>query len=54
MSWEYLEKKKDTRGGEAHISGAQKHVEAEATEGGKNLMMKKVLLKPEKEVEELV
>jgi hypothetical protein len=29
-------------------------VEVEATEGGKNLMMRKVLLKPEKEVEEPV
>jgi hypothetical protein len=54
MSWECPERKKDTKGGEAHISEAQKHVEAEATEGGKNLMMRKVLLKPEKEVEEPV
>jgi hypothetical protein len=29
-------------------------VEAEVAEGGKNLMMRKVILKPEKEVEELV
>jgi hypothetical protein len=50
MSWEFPEKKKYTRGGEAHISEAQKHVE----EGGKNLMMRKVLLKPKKEVEEPV
>jgi hypothetical protein len=49
MSWECPEKKKYTRGGEA-----QKHVEAEVVEGGKNLMMRKVLLKLEKEVEEPV
>jgi hypothetical protein len=35
-------------GGEAHISEAQKNVEAEAIEGGQNLMMRKVLIKPEK------
>jgi hypothetical protein len=29
-------------------------VEEEATKEGKNLMMRKILLKPEKEVEELV
>ena len=44
------ERKRDTKGGEAHIYEVQKHVEAEATEGGKNLMMRKALLKPEKEV----
>jgi hypothetical protein len=54
MSWECPEKKKDSRGGEAHISEVDKHMEVEATEGGKNLMMRKVLLKPEKEVEEPV
>jgi hypothetical protein len=54
MSWECPKKKKDTRGGEAHISEVQKHVEAEAVEGGKKLMMRKVLLKLEKEVDELV
>jgi hypothetical protein len=31
-----------------------KHVEAEATEGGKNLVMRKFLLKTKKEVEEPV
>jgi hypothetical protein len=54
MSWECPERKKDTKGGETHISEAHKHVEAEAAEGGKNLMMRKVLFKPEKEVEEPV
>jgi hypothetical protein len=52
-SWECPERKKEG-GGEAHISEAQNHVEVEATEGGKNLMMRKVLLKPEKEVDEPV
>jgi hypothetical protein len=54
MSWKCPEKKKDTTGGESHIFEEQKHVEAEAVEGGKNLMMRKFLLKPEKEVEEPV
>jgi hypothetical protein len=54
MSWECPENKKHTRGGEAHIFEAHKHVEAKEAEGGKNLMMSKVLLKPKKEVEELV
>jgi hypothetical protein len=55
MSWECPEKKKDTKGGEAHISEARKrNVEVEATEDGKSLMMRKTLLKPEKEVEEPV
>jgi ssDNA-binding Zn-finger/Zn-ribbon topoisomerase 1 len=52
-SWECTERKKEG-GGEAHIAEAQKHVEAEAVEGGNNLMMRKVLLKPEKEMEEPV
>jgi hypothetical protein len=29
-------------------------VEVEATEGGKNLMMKKIILKPKKEIEDSV
>jgi hypothetical protein len=37
-----------------HIVEAQKHVEAEETKGGRNLMMRKILLKPEKESEEPV
>jgi hypothetical protein len=54
MSWECPERKKEG-GGEAHISEAQKrNVEAEATEDGKSLMMRKVLLKPEKEAKEPV
>jgi hypothetical protein len=51
-SWECPDRKRE--GGEAHIAEAEKHVEAEATEGGRNLMMRKVLLKPEKEPEEPV
>jgi hypothetical protein len=54
MYWECPEKKKDTIGGEEHISEAHKYVEEEAAEGGRNLMMREVLLKPDKEVEELV
>ena len=39
-------------GGETHIAEAQGwNVEAEDTEGGRSLMMQKVLLKPEKEPE---
>jgi hypothetical protein len=53
MSWECPKRKKEG-GCKKHIVEAQKHVEAEAVEGGKNLMMRKILLKPEKEVEELV
>jgi hypothetical protein len=49
--WECPERKKETKGGDVHIFEAHNHVEAE---GGKNLMMRKVLLKPEKEVEEPV
>jgi hypothetical protein len=52
MSWECPERKKKEGGGEAHISEAQKrNVEAEAAEDGKSLMMRKILLNPEKEVE---
>jgi hypothetical protein len=54
MSWECPERKKDTKGGEAHISEELKHVEVEAIEGGNNVITRKFLLKPEKEVEELV
>jgi len=51
MSWECPEKKKKG-GGEAHISEAQKmNVEAEGVEDGTSLMLRKVLLKPEAEVE---
>jgi hypothetical protein len=50
MSWECPERKKE--GGEAHISEVKKRdVEAKGTEDGIYLMMKKVLLKPEPEVE---
>jgi hypothetical protein len=46
MSWECPERKKE--GGEANISEAQKqNVEAEGTEDGRYLMMKKVILKLE-------
>ena len=46
-SYECPDKKKD--GGETHIVEAQGwNVEAEDAEGGRSLMMKKVLLKPEK------
>jgi hypothetical protein len=58
MSWECPERK-NTGGGEAHISEAQKRnveteMKAEATEEGRSLMMRKVLVKPEKEVREPV
>jgi hypothetical protein len=54
MSWECPERK-NKGGGEAHISKAHKHnVEAEGVEYGKSLMMKKVLLNPEPEVEKPV
>jgi hypothetical protein len=54
MSWECPEKKKEG-GGEAHISEAQKrNVEEEEAEEGRSLMMRKVLMKPEKEVREPV
>jgi hypothetical protein len=45
------DRKKD--GGEAHIAEAQRRVaEAEDAEDGRSLMMRKVLLTPEKEVED--
>jgi hypothetical protein len=50
-SFECPEKKKDS--GEAHITEAQRRdVENEDTEGGRSLMMRKVLLTPGKEVED--
>jgi hypothetical protein len=52
-SWECPERKKE-EGGEAHIAEAQKHVEVRSNKGGKNLMMRKIILKPEKDVEEPV
>ena len=49
-SYECPDKKKD--GGETHIFEAQGwNVEEEDVEGERSLMMKKVLLKPEKEAE---
>ena len=49
-SYECPDKKKD--GGETHIAEAQgQNVEVEDAEGGRSLMMRKVLLKPEKEEE---
>jgi hypothetical protein len=49
-SYECPDRKKD--GGETHISEAQGwNVEVEDTEGGRSLMMRKVLLKLEKEPE---
>jgi hypothetical protein len=49
-SYEFPDKKKD--GGQTHISKAQgQNVEAEFVEGRRSLMMRKVLLKPEKELE---
>jgi hypothetical protein len=49
-SYEYLDKKKE--GGETHISKAQrKNVEAKDFEDRRSLVMRKVLLMPEKEVE---
>jgi hypothetical protein len=52
-SFECPEKKRD--GGEDQITEAQKwDVEAEDAEGGRSLMMRKVLLTPEKEVESSV
>jgi hypothetical protein len=51
MFWECPERNKEG-GGESHISEPQKwNVELEGVEDGKYLMMKKVLLKPEPEVE---
>jgi hypothetical protein len=52
-SYECLYKKKDV--GESHIAKAQRRdVEAEDAEGKRSLMMRKVLLTPEKEVESSV
>jgi hypothetical protein len=52
-SYECPDKKKE--GGETHIVEAQRrNVEAEDAEGGRSLMMRKVLLTPKKEVESLV
>jgi hypothetical protein len=49
-SYECPDRKKE--GGETHIAEAQgQNVEAEYAEGGRSLMMRKVLLKPKKEVE---
>jgi hypothetical protein len=49
-SYQCPDRKKE--GGETHISEAQgQNVEAEDVEGGRSLMMRKVLLKPEKEAE---
>jgi hypothetical protein len=49
-SYECPDRKKE--GGETHISEAQGwNVEAKDAEGGRSLMMKKILLTPEKEVE---
>jgi hypothetical protein len=51
MPWEYLEKTKEGRG-EAHISEGQKRdVEEESAENGTSLMLKKVILKLEPEIE---
>jgi hypothetical protein len=51
MSWECLEKNKEG-GGEAHILEEQRrNVEAGGAEDGTSLMLRKVLLKPEAEVE---
>jgi hypothetical protein len=53
MSWECPEKKKEE--GEAHISEErQRDVEAEGAEDGASLMLRKVLLKPEAEIEKPV
>jgi hypothetical protein len=52
-SYECPYKKKE--GGETHITEAHRqNVEAEDAEGRRSLMMQKVLLTPEKEVENLV
>jgi hypothetical protein len=58
MSWECPERK-NVGGGEAHISEAQKknvenRDEGKAIEEGRSLMMRKVLIKPEKEAREPV
>jgi hypothetical protein len=47
-----LSREKKEGGGEAHISEAQRRdVEAEGAEDGRSLMLRKVLLKPEAEIE---
>ena len=54
MSWECPEKNKGG-GGEAHISEARRgNVEAKGAEDGRSLMLRKILLKPEAEVEKTV
>jgi hypothetical protein len=51
MSWECSEKNKQG-GGEAHISEAKRRdVEAKGVEDGRSLMLRKILLKLEAEVE---
>jgi hypothetical protein len=53
MSWDCPEKKKTAEGGEAHISETQKrNVEEETKKEGRSLMMRKVIIKPEKEAKE--
>jgi hypothetical protein len=47
-------RRKKTLEEDKHTFMKHRSMEAEATKGGKNLMMRKVLLKPKKEVEELV
>jgi hypothetical protein len=52
-SYDCPDKKKD--GGEAHIAEAQRRdVEVEDAKGGRSLVMRNVILTPEKEVESLV
>jgi hypothetical protein len=54
MSWEFPQKMKEG-GGEAHISEAQQRdVEVEGDEDGRSLMLRKVLLNLEEEVERSV
>jgi hypothetical protein len=54
MSWECPEKNKEG-GGEAHILEAhRRNVEAKGAEDGTYLMLRKVILKPEVEVEKPV
>jgi hypothetical protein len=53
MSWECHEKKKE--GGEDHILEAKlRDVEEEGAEDGTSLMLRKILLKPEVEIEKPV
>ena len=52
-SYECPDRKKE--GGETHISESQRqNVEAEDVEGGRSLVMRKALLMPEEEAENLV